>query len=266
MSDAVYIHGTARDEQERLAKLGELTDAAFLQFLELPPGGRVLDVGSGLGGLAREVARRVPGGEVWGIERSAEQLARAVADLPNLHFQQGDAHSLPFDDDSFDVAYCRYLLEHVADPVRVLREMRRVLKPGGRVFVQENNIFTNEFDPACPNFGRLWRTFACLQEALGGDALIGKKLFRLLSAAGFRDVRLSIQPEVHHFGSPNYRSWLENLAGNIRSAESALLERGLATDAEIRAAIDDLRRLMDDATGSAFFYWNRATGIKPSSE
>lgn len=264
MSEAAYIHGTDPQEQARLAKLGELTDEAFVAFLDAPPGSAVLDVGSGLGNVARRLALRVPGSEVWGVEKSAEQLARAPRDVPNLRFRQGDAHSLPFDEGRFDVACCRYLLEHVSDPVSVLREMRRVLKPGGKAFVQENDILCNALDPPCPAFEGVWQQFARLQELLGGDALIGRKLYRLMREAGFADVRLSIQPEVHHYGLPAFRPWLENLIGNLRPVENILIERGLTTADHLRSAIVELRSLIENPFGSAFFYWNRAVGTKPA--
>lgn len=259
MSD--YIHGTAPDEQERLAKLNTLTNGPFIEWLAPQPRDRVLEVGSGLGLLAEAVAQQA--GSIVGLEYSPAQLARAqTLKADNLSFVQGDAHQLPFPDASFDVVYCRYLLEHVQDPARVLAEMRRVLRSGGRICVQENNIEINRFDPPCPRFDHIWSRFAQLQARLGGDALIGLRLHRLVRAAGFVDITLSIAPEVHWYGSPGFESWVRNLIGNIRSGEKTLIETGLADAREITEAVAELEALMEREDASAIFYWNRAQARK----
>ncbi|MBA3766772.1 MAG: class I SAM-dependent methyltransferase, partial [Acidobacteria bacterium] len=74
---AAYIHGTDTSEQARLTLLNRLTNEPFIKFLELDERASVLEVGSGLGILAREIAERAPLGEIWGVEYSADQLSRA---------------------------------------------------------------------------------------------------------------------------------------------------------------------------------------------
>jgi SAM-dependent methyltransferase len=179
--------------------------------------------------------------------------------VPNLRFVEGDAAALPRDLGAFDVVYCRYLLEHVADPQAVLGEMRRVLRPGGRVFVQENDIAQVRHHPPTPTFDRVWRQFAELQIRLGGDPFVGRRLLPLLTAAGFRDVRLSTAPEVHHFGTPHYEAWVVNLADNVRGARAKLVAERLATHDEIAAAVAELQTLVAGPSGAATFYWDRAT-------
>lgn len=259
---AKYIHGTDRTEQERLAVLNELTNAPFLRFLDLKETDAVLEVGSGLGILTAEVAKRVPRGEAFGVEYSQEQLARAAGTLPNLHFLHGDAHHLPFEDSRFDIVYCRYVLEHVADPPQVLREMHRVLKPGGKMFAQENDVRMFTLDPDCPAFEVVWERFIALQAQLGGDALIGKRLFGLFRRAGFREIELSFQPEIHPANKPTFRTWMENCIDIVEGASEALRAHHLATQGQIDAAIEELRRLMERDDASALFHWNQARGIK----
>lgn len=262
MTKAVYIHGTDESEQERLAKLNHLTNPPFLDFLNCAGARMILEVGSGLGILVQDCALRYRNARVYGIEYSPAQLARTPkADC--LYFTRADAHKLPFASGTFHVVYCRYVLEHVARPVEVLKEMHRVLRPGGRALAQENNILMNVFDPDCPAFDHVWGQFAVLQRQLGGDALIGKRLFRYFRAAGFERIELSYQPEIHYSGTPGFRPWVENLIGNIRSGEETLKEKGLATHQEIDRAVSELQALMDRDDASALFYWNRAVGVKP---
>ena len=262
MEQATYIHGMRASEQERMAGLNRLTNAPFLRFLALRETDRVLEVGSGLGLLAAEVAQQLSQGTIAGIEYAPEQLAHALVPTPNLRFLRGDAHRLPFPDDWFDVVYCRYVLEHVRDPLRVLQEMRRVLKPGGRALAQENNIRMVAFDPDCPAFEAVWNQFAILQEWLGGDALIGKRLFGLFHRAGFRGIELSYQPEIHPANKPTFRPWIENCITLLIGATEMLQMHHLATQAEIHRAIAELQSLLERDDATALFHWNRACGVK----
>ncbi len=261
MSKDTYIHGTEPSEQERLAGLNRLTNAAFISFLELQPGARVLEVGSGLGLLAVDVANAAPDVHVVGVEISAAQIAVAPAHK-RVTYVQGDAHTLDFPDGAFDLVYARYLLEHVADPQRVVREMRRVAKAGGRVGVCENDVSLMRFDPPCPAFERAWTVFADFQAALGGDGLIGRRLFRLFRVAGFNDVALTVQPEVHWYGSPGYLAWVHNIIGNLESARNGMLAAGVISQADLNSGVAELERLKTDTTGSATFVWNRAMAVR----
>src|SRR5437016_6890897 len=242
MSEGIYIHGTEPSEQERLAGLNRITNAAFIQFLDVADGSHVLEVGSGLGLLAVDVANAAAGVHVVGVEISAAQIAAAPSH-PRVTFVQGDAHSLDLPDGSFDLVYARYLLEHVADPERVLREMRRVAKPGGRVAVCENDISLLRFDPPCPAFDRAWDLFTRFQATLGGDGLIGRRLFRLFRSAGFTDVELSVQPEIHWYGSPGYVTCLQNIIGNLESARRGMITAGAISARDLDAGVADIEHL-----------------------
>jgi SAM-dependent methyltransferase len=256
-----YIHGTEPSEQQRLAGLNRMTNAAFVGFLQVAPASRVLEVGSGLGILAADVAAAASDVQVTGVELSAAQIA-ASTPRTGVTLVQGDAHALDFPDGSFDLVYARYLLEHVADPERVLREMRRVARPGGLVAACENDVSLLRFDPACPAFDRAWETFTRFQATLGGDGLIGRRLYRLFRGAGFSDVELSVQPEVHWHGSPGYVAWVHNIIGNLESARQEMVAAGVITQTDLDAAVSELERLKTDSTGSAVFVWNRAMAVR----
>ena len=258
----IYIHGTEGDEQQRLAILNNMTNKSFLNFIKLRETDRVLEVGSGMGLLAKEVARMIPDGKVTGLEKSEEQLKLCPSSISNLTFVKGDAHNMPFDDNSFNVVYCRYILEHVTNPLKVLNEVRRVLVDEGRLYIQENNILAIEMYPECPHFKKAWQKFALLQYELGGDALIGKKLYSLLKKCGFKKIELSPAPEFHYYDLETFKPWIENLIGNIEGASKKLLEYNLLTEEEIKDAINELQNFITLNDASTYFYWNRAFATK----
>lgn len=261
MTDAAYIHGTTPPEQERLRALNRLTNDAFVEFLQVAPGMRVLDVGAGLGILAEHVMSTFDDVHVVGVELSETQLAAAVRG-ERLSYVRADVHRLPFRAAAFDAAYARYVLEHVGAPAVVLAEMRRVVRPGGRLAVLENDISLVRVDPPCPVFRRVWDAFARLQTELGGDGLVGRRLYRLFRAAGLRDIELSVQPEVHWHGSPSWQAWVRNIMGNIAGPRADLITRGYCTEAEFDAAMKELDDLTRNPDGSATFMWNRASGTR----
>src|SRR5262245_7275655 len=258
---ATYIHGTAPTEQQRLAALNSLTNGNFVEFLDLKPGLRVLEVGSGLGLLAAAVADAKPDISVTGLEQSPAQIAAAVTD-DRVRYVQGDAHRLEFDDETFDLVYARYVLEHVADPELVLKEMRRVARQGGRVAVCENDISLLRMDPECPIFDSVWEAFQRYQQSLGGDSHVGRRLYRLFRDAGFSKIELSIQPEVHWHGSPDFESWVRKIIGNVESARLGLVHAGLCDEHRVDAAVAELAALMHKADASSHFIWNRAMAVR----
>lgn len=108
-----------------------------LEMLALRLGDRVLDVGCGPGNFTRALAGAVRDGQVVGLDASQTMLERAVLEgVPaNVAYVRGDASALPFADESFDAVNCFAALYLIADPMRALDEIARVLAPGGRVAV-----------------------------------------------------------------------------------------------------------------------------------
>jgi demethylmenaquinone methyltransferase/2-methoxy-6-polyprenyl-1,4-benzoquinol methylase len=132
---------------------------------ELAPGDRALDVACGTGDLALELARRVgPDGEVVGIDFSSRMLELARRKARSIRFEEGNALALPFADGEFDAATVGFGARNFSSLERGLREMARVVRPGGRVVVLEITepqhpplswFFGVWFDRAVPALGRL---------------------------------------------------------------------------------------------------------------
>lgn len=166
--------------------------AALVRAVTIPEGASVLDVATGTGKVALAAARTVGArGRVVGIDLSLGMLARALgkaAGLP-VEFRQMDAEALEFPDEAFDVVLCGFGVFFPPDVPRGVREMRRVLKPGGRVAV--TTWARGSFEPAATI------AEACMKRhgvpAAEGRMNLGEPapLQDLLEAGGFREVRIA---------------------------------------------------------------------------
>jgi len=158
------ITDVAHEVQESLAKVLELRAANFQQrdMLKIYLGdidftevASALDVGCGTGVVSRELASRLPGGQVVGIDPSPVFLAKArklSADISNLKFVEGDCRRLPYCSESFDILVFHTTLSHVPRPDEAIQEAFRVLRPNGVLAVFDGNYTTTtlangEFDP-----------------------------------------------------------------------------------------------------------------------
>jgi ubiquinone/menaquinone biosynthesis C-methylase UbiE len=137
-----YALGYSSEAQNQY--LGQRTASDWIPFLlpYLRPGLDVLDCGCGPGSITVDVAQRVAPGLVVGIDVDAAQVERArrlarERGITNIRFEVGTVYELPFPDATFDAAYANNVLNHLADPLSVLREMRRVLKAGGVVGISD---------------------------------------------------------------------------------------------------------------------------------
>jgi SAM-dependent methyltransferase len=125
---------TISNEYERhFARLTSQSTSAVLDAVMLIDNMRLLDVCTGPGMLASAASER--GARVDGLDFSSEAVTIARGNVPDVEFHEGDAQALPFDKNSFDAVVCGFGIIHVPDPLKALKEMCRVLKPGGRVAV-----------------------------------------------------------------------------------------------------------------------------------
>jgi ubiquinone/menaquinone biosynthesis C-methylase UbiE len=149
-----YVHGYSEEHRAFLSQRTAAREAAF--FLPyLRPGMRLLDCGCGQGALTTSLAETAGLGEVVGIDRERSQVdaARRWAEekqVKNVRFETGDIYAIPFPDASFDAVFAFTVLEHVDDPRRAMREMRRVLKPGGVAGIQDPDYEGMIQEPSTP--------------------------------------------------------------------------------------------------------------------
>ena len=218
---------------EHFAGRTALKDFRF--FLpHLTAGMRLLDCGCGPGTITLDLAEFIAPGELVGIDTNDDllEIARAKArerGLPNARFEHADIHRLPFDDRSFDAAVVSRVLEHLPDSVAAMREVRRVLKPGGVVGVCSPDYGGTIIAPVDPLLERWVMLHRQQRESYGGNPLMGRFLRVTLLEAGFQDVIGSAATEFR--GDPEgTRGFARAVVRMMRESmwESRVIASGLA--------------------------------------
>lgn len=237
-----YIHGaTSPREIARLEKQGDWTAAFTFPGFGAGPGERVVDLACGVGAMSSRLMKAFPGVHLAGVDLSPTQLAACRANHPHLPVLRADATRLPFPDGSIDKVFCSWLLEHVTSPVAVLREVRRVLKPGGMcqfVEVDNDSLVTR---PLLPATHEALRRLNAAQVRAGGDPGIGVRLHHAFRAAGFR--RFTIEPVALHGtqARPAFlAAFIDEFVEIFESVEGALGPEGRPL---LEAAMAELRSL-----------------------
>jgi SAM-dependent methyltransferase len=139
---------------------------------------------------------------VIGIDFAESQIARASAvaamgSAKNLTFQTADCYSLSFEANSFDRVFSHALFEHLSDPGRALREIHRVLKPGGVIGICSPDWGGFLLSPPSPELTRAVAAYTSLQNRNGGDVEAGRKLGVHLATAGFEAVSMAARYECY---------------------------------------------------------------------
>lgn len=167
----------------------------LLESIGLPGTGRVLDLGCGTGELTGRIARAWPELSVVGLDlfEGHLRLARGAhppAEVPNVRFVAGDARATPWEDASFGAVTIRHVLQAVPDPEALLREARRLLRPGGLLYVLAEDYHALLFDVDDPAAARMFLDVAPGVRATGSDLLHGRTVPRQLRRIGFSEIRV----------------------------------------------------------------------------
>lgn len=244
-----YVHGYDAQEAARLEKQARVLEDLLHTDTGFPDGSTVLEAGCGTGAQTVVIARRSTGARIVAVDVSAASLAEARARIlasgfGNIEFRQADLLALPFAPASFDHVLLCFVLEHLPDPAATLAGLRPLLRPGGTIIVIEGDHGSTYFHP---DSQAARAAIACqveLQRRAGGDAMIGRRLYPLLSGAGFEAVQVS--PRIVYVDA----SQPELVDGFIRCTFTAMVEgvrkralaAGLTTPKAFDAGIRALHR------------------------
>ena len=185
-----YTHGH-HESVLRSHKWRTVDNSAAYLAPRLTSGSSVLDLGCGPGTITADIGRRVAPGRVLGIDASADVIEEARRDAgggPNVEFSVGDLYALDTDDDTFDVVHAHQVLQHLADPVGALREMKRVCKPGGLVAARDGDYGAFRWYPDEPAIDRWLALYRKIARRNAGEPDAGRFLLAWAHSAGFDDV------------------------------------------------------------------------------
>ena len=194
-SQGRYLHGyeewTRRWMETRTAE----RELGFL-LPHLAPGKDLIDCGCGPGSITLGLAQAVSPGEVVGIDIEPRQLevasaAAAQRGIRNARFEQASIYEIPAPDASFDIAVAHFVIEHVSDPPRALREMRRVLRPGGVAAIKDPYYPAFVFRPRTPETALFEELMAKWQQHNHASTTYAVDLRSHLLAAGFSRTQAS---------------------------------------------------------------------------
>jgi len=263
-----YIHGYSRREAGRLLNQARTLVGLLHYDTGYPPGSRVLEAGCGIGAQTVTLAEKSPGAEITSIDLSEESFLEAesrvrAAGYTNICFREADIYTLPFPDESFDHIFLCFVLEHLPDPVLALTCLRRVLSPGGTIEVIEGDHGSAYFHPDSVAARRAIGCLIALQREKGGNALIGRVLFPLLSRAGFREV--SVSPRMVYVDSSHSELvegfTRQTFTAMVEGVEEEALARGMMSRAEWDQGIRDLY-LTCEPNGTFCYTFFKGRGVR----
>ena len=269
-ADSLYVHGTHPEEQARLTRLNTLLNEGSLRELGARPGERMLDVGAGLGQFARAVAK-VTGVAPVGVERSAHQIAestrqaQAVGEDQLVELRRGDAGDLPLRDDewaTFDIAHARFLLEHVREPLEIVKGMVRAVRPGGRIVLEDDDHDVLRLWPEPPGVADVWKAYMRTYDRAGNDPFIGRRLVQLLHQAGARPRRSTWVFFGACAGHVDFELYVENLALILEGAREAIVATGTGRE-DLASALVALREWKRRPDAAFWFAMSWAEGVRP---
>jgi SAM-dependent methyltransferase len=263
-----YVHGYSEDESVRLDDQAQVLRRLLHADVHFPEAAKVLEVGCGTGAQTVILAHNNPAVHFTSVDISEGSLMKAAAAVTankftNVKFAQQDIYELEFADDSFDHLFCCFVLEHLADPELALARVKRVLKPGGTITVIEGDHGSFFCHPYSDNIAAAVNCLVRLQHQKGGDALIGRRLYPLLSSSGFDQVEVRPRTVYADSSLPDVVSgFSENtFIAMVAGIRDEAIASGLITEETWQKAMADFDRAVG-REGTFCYTFFKAVGRK----
>jgi len=264
-----YLHGFEKKEQDRLVHQARFLEPYVYAGVDFRKVNRLLEVGCGVGAQSRILLKKFPKIKITGVDFSSAQLHVAAQYLKKpikderVELFQQDAQKLTLDYKKYDAAFLCWFLEHVPEPLKVLKQVHKHLKPGAQIVLTE--VFNQALfmEPYSPSYLRYWFEFNELQWTMKGHPFIGAQLGHLLKEAGFKSIQVEFRPLHFDSRNPKQRAdFIEFFFQILLSAESKLRDQNKVSDALVKQMFKEVE-IAKKAKDSVFFYsFARATAIR----
>jgi ubiquinone/menaquinone biosynthesis C-methylase UbiE len=238
-----YVLEGGRAGYGRLQVLARARRAETVELVRragLRPGMRCLDLGCGGGEVTFELASLAgPAGAVTGMDMDEVNLALAQETarqrgIANVEFVAANVNDWD-EPGTYDLVYCRFLLQHLSQPTGLLRRMWAAVRPGGAIAVEDTDFDGLFCDPHNDGFEFHKQMYPRVLEHHGGDARIGRKLYRYFLQAGIPDPGLHLVQSIDAAGEAKALALL-----TLQASAEAIVSAALASAGEVSAAIEDL--------------------------
>ena len=264
-----YVHGYSQRETKRLHDQAGSVRELFHHDTRYPAGSLILEAACGVGAQTVTLARNSPGAYFVSVDRSAVSLAEAaciVEDqrISTVAFSRADIFALPFGKDCFNHVWVCHVLEHLKQPAEALRRLSDVLEIGGSLTAIEGDHGSCYFHPETDEALEAWNCLIRVQASLGADSLIGRRLFPLLSDAGFRDVRVSPRMVYMDRSNPGLMDAFVNLTiiPMVMGVREQALEAGMMNQESWDKGIEDLYEVGRRGDGTFCYTFFKGTATK----
>ncbi len=263
-----YVHGYSEREIERLVDQATTLSDLLHDDTKYPAGASVLEAGCGVGAQTVTLVKNSPEAFFTCVDVSQESLEAAKRRVEatghrNVVFRQADIFNLPYPDDNFDHIFVCFVLEHLRNPIDALLALKKKLKKSGSITVIEGDHGSAYFHPDSIEARRTIQCLIDLQARLGGNSLIGRQLFPLLSHAGFIDPIVSPRMVYVDSSKPEY---VEGFTKNtfiamVEGVERQAIDAGIIDEAGWEKGIRDLYRTAE-ADGTFCYTFFKGVAFK----
>ncbi len=264
-----YVQDYSEQEQQRLIEQALYWQKdLILRNINYNNGESLLEIGCGVGGVLGIFGNQFPGLNLSGIDIEAKQISYGSQYLKNLGLEAdlkiGDASKLPWSDNSFDHVYAIWFLREVSNPLGILEEAMRVLKPGGTITITEADYRSILITPESEDYNYLKHGLCELIIQSGGNPYIGQFLGNLLTQSKFTAV--TNKAFIFHYFTGKSKKKMIEFIDHLNSWLAPAIpqiESYTGMDREsLKDGLEDLNSIKNNPNGSISAMIYRACGIK----